>query len=81
MYHAEFVDFRSTLAVLLPLSQMFKDVKAAWPMPWLARGYHDGLIHTVVNINTNIMMLFCSSSRRLCLTQASHRRRRAGTPR
>jgi len=32
MYHAEFVDFRSTLAVLLPLSyitQMFTDVKAA----------------------------------------------------
>jgi len=32
MYHVEFVDFRSTLAVLLPLSyvtKMITDVKAA----------------------------------------------------
>jgi len=66
MHHAELVDFRSTLAVptAILVTQMFMVVKAAWPMSWLARGYREGSIHTVVNINTNIMMLFCSSFRR-----------------
>ena len=57
------------------VTQMFTDVKAARPITSLARGYQDGLFHAVVNSNINIMMLFCSSFRRLCLTQATHRPR------
>jgi len=37
--------------------------------------YQDGLFHAIVNSNINIMMLFCSSFRRLCLTQATRRPR------
>jgi len=81
MHHAESVDFRSTLAVLLPLryvTQMFKVVKAAWPMSWLAHGLRDGSSYAVININ--IMMLFCSNFRRLCLTQATYRPRQGRDP-
>lgn len=53
---------------------MFTDVKAARSTTWLARGYQDGLFTLSLTVNINIMLLFCSSFHRLCLTQATQLR-------